>query len=67
MENTGKVLSVFTLPLIGTVIYQFFIETTFADYFWGIVGSACIIIGIVMQMNETEGDIQNRNFHGMRD
>jgi len=66
MENSGKVLAVFTLPLIGLVTSQFFAETSFADYFWGLVGCACIVIGVVMLMNETEGDIANKNFQGMR-
>jgi len=29
-----------------------------ADLFWGIVGCACIIIGVVMLMNETKGTNQ---------
>jgi len=65
MENSGKVLSVFTLSLTGLVISQFFVETTFADYFWGLVGCAGIIIGVVMLMNETEDEIANNTYQGV--
>ena len=57
IEASGKVLSVFTLPLVGVVIADFFLASDLGNIFWGIVGSVLIITGVVMLMNETKEKI----------
>ena len=47
-NGTGKVLSVFSLLLIGVVLAEIFTGVGgFGNHFWGIVGSICIVVTTV--------------------
>ena len=60
MENTGKALSLFTLPLIGVVVAELLMLTGgIGNQFWGLVGAAMIVVGSILLIKEAKGNNAN--------
>ena len=46
--ETGKALSLFTLCLVGVVLYEIVGGGGFANCFWGLVGGAMIVVASIL-------------------
>ena len=52
-EKTGKALSVFTVSLLGSTIFEIITLGGFAECFWGIVGTGIICVSVFMLLMTT--------------